>query len=363
MSEKYLITSRFEDGAQFQFECGEDENILAAALRQDVRLLCQCKKAFCGSCKAECTEGDYEFGERINVQVLPPNEEEDGIVVTCDTFPRSDLVLEFPYTSDRLGLCTVAEISAKVVSVERLSTTVYRLVLQSIDPTNGAPQRFDFEPGQYVEIGLPGTDDTRAFSLANLPNDEGILEFLIRLVPGGRFAAYLEDGAAPGQVLNLRGPLGEFTFVGTNGAHRPVDDFRLHANGTVQAFIGGSTGLAPLVSMLRELARRDYPGECHLFFGMQDSATMFYEQELRELAHAMPGLTLHLALMDPPEGWTGFTGNAVVAFEQWFTASAQRPEVYLCGPAPMVEAARACCTRLGIPAEHVHREEFVASGG
>lgn len=363
MSQKHLITALFEDGAQFQFECAEDENILAAALRQNVNLLCQCRKAFCGSCKAKCTEGDYELGERINIQVLPPNEEEEGIVVTCDTFPRSDLTLEFPYTSDRLGLFKAEEVEAKIVSAERISATVYRLVLQAIDPTNGAPRRFDFEPGQYVEISIPGTDDSRAFSLANLPNDEGILEFLIRLVPGGQFSTYLEQEAAPGQVVKLNGPFGEFTFRTKGDHHEPEDDFRLHDQTPVQVFIAGSTGLAPLVSMLRELARRAYSGECHLFFGMQDSATMFYEQELRELAQTMPNLTLHLTLMNPPQGWTGLTGNVVEAFERCF-AGAKSPqiEVYICGPTPMVEAARASCSRLGVSPEHIHCEEFIASG-
>lgn len=359
----YKITSRFEDGAEYSFECAEDENILAAAMRQDVRLLCQCKKAFCGSCKAVCSEGDYEFGPNINVQVLPPDEEEDGVVVTCDTYPRSDLVLEFPYTSDRLGTMTVSEVQAKVVSVEKLSTTVYRLVLQVLD-SHGQPGMFDFVPGQYVEISTADAPETRAFSLANVPNSEGLLEFLIRLVPGGYYASYLEDRAAVGQSITVTGPFGEFVL---REGHL-IDDFSLPetiADGKAPiVFVGGSTGLAPLVSMLRELGRRGFEGECRLFFGMHDTATMFYEEQLQEVRAALPNLNLHLALMEPPEGWKGYRGSVVDAFKEHFAGATQKPKgVYLCGPGPMVEAVLQVCGELGIPEENVHREEFVASGG
>ncbi|PKO83147.1 MAG: hypothetical protein CVU17_09975 [Betaproteobacteria bacterium HGW-Betaproteobacteria-11] len=362
MSQTYSITSRFEDGAEVQFQCCEDEDILAAALRQDVRLLCQCRKAFCGSCKALCSEGDYELGSRINVQVLPPDEEEDGVVVTCDTYPRSDLILEFPYTSDRLGSMSACEVKANVVSVEKLSATVYRLVLQTLD-AEGRPEKFDFVPGQYAEISTSDSPETRAFSLANLPNEDGFLEFLIRLVPGGYYAAYLENRAAAGQTITVRGPFGEFLL---RDSHL-VEDFRLNETSPECAepivFIGGSTGLAPLVSMLRELARRGFAGECHLFFGMQDAATMFYEKELRSLAKSLPGLKLHLALMDPPADWDGYRGNAVAAYKDHFASGISLPKaVYLCGPGPMIDAVLQACAELGVSPDRIHREEFVASG-
>jgi methane monooxygenase component C len=349
MDQQYKITARFEDGAEFNFECGETENILSAALRQDVRLICQCRKAYCGSCKALCSEGDYELGKHINVQVLPPDEEEDGIVVTCDTFPRSDLLLEFAYNSDRLGMMSAAkDCFAKVMIVERISSIVYRLVLQPIDEQSGQPVPFDFVPGQYAEIGVPGTDKARAFSVSNAPTQEGLLEFIIRLVPGGVFAEYLTQRAEPGQTMSLRGPMGDFWMKETPRA---------------QVFVGGSTGLAPLISMLRDACERQAKGEFHLFFGMQDADCMFFEKELKVLASSMPNLTVHLALIYPPQDWKGFTGNSVSDFEHYFAKRTDKPEVYLCGPAPMIEAAVAACQRLEVPSEQVNFEEFIASGG
>ena len=349
MSSEHSITARFEDGVELTFSCGEGENILAAAMRQEVRLLCQCRKAYCGSCKALCTEGDYHLGKLINVQVLPPNEEEDGVVVTCDTFPRSEMVLEFPYTSDRLGsMKPAAECSARVVAVEQISSVVYRFVIAPVDAATGARLPFSFVAGQYVEIGIPDTDKARAFSISTAPADSGELEFLIRLVPGGAFSHYLKTRAKIGENVTLRGPMGEFVL-------RPSPRAR--------ALVGGSTGLAPLLSMLRDVAAsgRDQD-EYHLFFGMQDPASMFFETELRALAGTMRNLTVHLALMAPPEGWDGFVGNSVAAFAAYFADRAEKPYVYLCGPGPMVDAAIAACQRLAIPDAQIYREEFVASG-
>lgn len=360
MDPGHLITAHFEDGASYSFECRPNEDILTAALRQQVTLLCSCRKAFCGSCKAVCIGGDYEFGERVNVQVLSPREEEDGVVVACDTFPRSDMTLAFPYTSDRLGMAVANHLDGRIVRVERLSETVYKLQLQALDPTTGQPMRFNFEPGQYVELSIPDSQQTRAFSLSNLPDDSGLLDFLIRIIPKGFFSTYLEEWASPGQHLKLRGPLGQFTL---SADPKAANDAGSQHGAFPYAFVGGSTGLAPLISMLRELARQGHPGECHLFFGMQDSRTMYYEGELRKLASSMKQLTLHLALMDPPEGWSGFKGSAVTAFERYCAGLGDKPEVYMCGPAPMVEAVQGACERLGIPDSRIHREEFVASGG
>lgn len=347
MSSLHTIVARFEDGVELNFSCGEGENILAAAMRQDVRLLCQCRKAYCGSCKALCTEGDYHLGKHINVQVLPPNEEEDGVIVACDTFPRSEMVLEFPYTSDRLGTMKPAEeAAARVVTVEQISSVVYRFVIAPLDATGGSVP-FAFTAGQYVEIGIPDTDKARAFSISTAPNASHELEFLIRLIPGGAFSHYLKTRAAPGQTVSLRGPMGEFVL---RPSPRP------------KALVGGSTGLAPLVSMLRDVRARPDTAQYHLFFGMQDAESMFFELELRALAAAMPNLTVHLALMNPPEAWQGFTGNSVAAFSQFFASGAEKPDVYLCGPGPMVDAALAACRRLAIPEDQIYREEFVASG-
>lgn len=349
MSSEHTIVARFEDGVEVNFTCGEGENILAAAMRQDVRLMCQCRKAYCGSCKALCTEGDYHLGKLINVQVLPPNEEEDGVIVACDTFPRSEMVLEFPYTSDRLGTMKPAEEgAARVVTVEQISSVVYRFVIAPIDAATGAAVPFDFTAGQYVEIGIPDTDKARAFSISTAPGASTELEFLIRLIPGGAFSHYLKTRAAPGQTISLRGPMGEFI---------------LRDSPRVKVLVGGSTGLAPLVSMLRDVATTAHgKGEYHLFFGMQDPESMFFAAELKALAATMPNLTVHLALINPPEGWDGFTGNSVAAFAQYFGSRTDKPDVYLCGPGPMVDAAVAACQRLAIPDTQIYREEFVASG-
>jgi ferredoxin-NADP reductase len=93
----------------------------------------------------------------------------------------------------------------------------------------------DFVPGQYMELAIPGTTIRRAYSLANLPNWEGRLDFIIRLQPGGAFSTWLGERAAVGDVLNVRGPLGQFVL--DESSPRP------------RCLVGGGCGIAPVLSM------------------------------------------------------------------------------------------------------------------
>ena len=97
---KYEIVT--EDGETVLFDCGSDEDVITAGLRQDVILMSSCREGGCATCKSLCADGDYEL-RNCSVQALPPEEEEEGLVLLCRTFPRSDLVLEVPYTSDRIA--------------------------------------------------------------------------------------------------------------------------------------------------------------------------------------------------------------------------------------------------------------------
>ena len=101
-----------------------------------------------------------------------------------------------------------------------------------LQPDPEAGSAAEFSPGQYMELTLPGTDIRRAYSLANLPNWEGRLDFLIRLQPGGTFSTWLGTQARVGDVLSVRGPLGSFV----------LDEVSVRP----RCFVGGGCGLASL---------------------------------------------------------------------------------------------------------------------
>ncbi|MDF6710468.1 FAD-binding oxidoreductase, partial [Escherichia coli] len=104
-----------------------------------------------------------------------------------------------------------------------------------------------FLPGQYVNIGVPGSGQRRSYSFSSAPGETKI-SFLIKKIPGGVMSTWLE-AAKPGDKLDLQGPLGSFYL---RDVQRPL------------LFLAGGTGLAPFLSMLEVLARSNSQQPVHL---------------------------------------------------------------------------------------------------
>ena len=98
--------------------------------------------------------------------------------------PRSDLVLQIASTSD-IAKTQAATYTGTVVELDRLSATTVRFGVE-------IPNRAElaFLPGQYVNIAVPGTDQTRSYSFSNAPHEDR-LTFLVKLTPGGAMSGYL----------------------------------------------------------------------------------------------------------------------------------------------------------------------------
>ncbi len=338
----------FDDDNSLDFNCSAEDSLITGAEKQGLSFVFGCRQGVCGTCKVHCVEGDVSHGEQASLDVLPEEERAKGYILSCVASPRSDLVIKFPYDAVDVGVDGEAESGvATVVACEQLSTTVFRYRLQHMDKEARKPEPIEFIPGQYMELNIPESDYWRAFSMASVADEKGELEFIIRLQEEGKFSNYLRDGVKVGQQIKLNGPYGQFTL-------EPSD--------RVRAFVAGSTGLAPLVSMLRGMAKTDDNEEAHLFFGMGDQETFFYEAELRQLEKEMPNLKLHLFLMRPNEEWSGEKGSAVDGFRKQFEGTGILPDVYICGPDGMIRATEQVCAELGIPAEQQFKEIFVPSG-
>jgi len=338
-----------QDGETLHFECGSEEDVITAGLRQDVILMSSCREGGCATCKALCTDGDYEL-VRCTVQALPPEEEEEGFVLLCRTFPQSNLTLEVPYTSDRISDSAVErEFSAEVESITPVASNAVQVKLRRLPGTNSeSAAGVMFEPGQYFDIQIPGTEHWRSFSPANLPNPKGKLEFLIRILPDGLFSNYLRDDVRPGEVLRVRGPSGSF-YIRDNGLQP-------------RYFVAGGTGLAPVVAMVRHMFDRGDPHETRLYFGVNKEEELFLESELLTLSQKMPNLTVRICVRLPGPDWQGERGNPVEAMRQDLEQARAEPDLYLCGPPGMIDATYKTCLELGIPKSNICTEKFLPSG-
>ncbi|HXG21938.1 MAG TPA: FAD-binding oxidoreductase [Methylomirabilota bacterium] len=338
----HRVRCTFWDGKELEFDCAPDEDVITAALRQNIILLSYCRKGICATCKARVKDGDFVMST-VTVQALSPAEEEEGLVLLCRTSPQADLSVELEYDSDRV---TIPEIGkAEVVAVHPMSPSgaVYRLVVKG-----RRVGVFNWNPGQYIAIRRPDSEEWRMFSMANTPNMHNILEFFIRLIPDGVFSSYVQNEAKPGDVLDVRGPFGAFFYRQSD--HPPI-------------FIAGSTGLAPNLAMLRQLADALFPQPLRLFFGVTNAGDLFCEEDLHELAPQLPQLARHIVCINPDAHWRHEVGLVTESFLQHmagedFTAY----DYYLCGPPAMIEAASRILHEKGVDSYQIFREEFIASG-
>ncbi|MCY4041098.1 MAG: NADH:ubiquinone reductase (Na(+)-transporting) subunit F, partial [Gammaproteobacteria bacterium] len=179
----------------------------------------------------------------------------------------------------------------------------------------------------------------RAYSMANYPEERGILKFNIRIAspppgtsfPPGKMSSYC-FGLKPGDKVTVFGPYGEF-FVNDTEAEK--------------IWIGGGAGMAPLRSQIfDELKRCGRTTKMSYWYGARSLREMFYVEEFDELAKAYPNFEWHVALSDPlPEDdWKGHLGFIHQVVLDNYLAEHPAPEdceYYLCGPPPMIAAVLA----------------------
>jgi len=343
MADKHVV--RFEP-VGIEIEVGEDQTILRAAAEQGIMLMHGCKEGQCSSCKSFILEGDDIELERYSTFALPDYEKEEGFTLLCRAHPYQDLTIELlNYDEDmiRSGL-PITDAVAEVVSNEPVTHDMRHLVLRLVEPTE-----IKFFPGQYVDIKVPGTDETRSFSMANTSSrDGGLLEFVIKVYPDGLFSHFLDTTVAIGDRLELTGPFGVFTL--REGLETDL------------IFVGGGAGMAPILSLLRSMAERGLQRKATYFYGARGLRDLCFEKELRSLEEILPGFTYVPALSEPAAGddWEGETGLITDVVKR-LAGGLKGAHAYVCGPPPMVEAAMPLLSTLGVEEKRIYYDKFTTT--
>ncbi|MBA8826071.1 propane monooxygenase reductase subunit [Saccharopolyspora lacisalsi] len=347
MSETHRV--RF-DPVDIEIEANEDETVLDAAFRQGVMPLHGCKEGQCSSCKSFLLDGDLQM-DRYSTFALADYESDEGYVLLCRAHAYSDLDIELiNYDEDMIlaGL-PVVTVRTRVEAVEELThdITLLRVTVVGDD-------EFKFHPGQYVDIAVPGSDEHRSFSMANLPKShDGELEFIIKRYSGGRFSSLLEDGLDAGAELDVTGPYGTFTL-------RADSERRL-------VFIGGGAGMAPILSLLRQVAaKEDFGREVVFYYGARTAADLFLLDELEEIGARIPGFRFVPCLSDSDrvdwndvghDGSIGVVTDVAGAGESDLAGA----DVYMCGPPPMIDAGLEMLEDRSVPRERIFYDKFTVS--
>ncbi len=243
------------------FHAAPGQSLLDAALCASLNLPHSCKGGNCGSCRARLLEGEiyYPNGPPLGLSAA---EAAEGFVLMCQARARSDLRIE-TYEAATPDQAIIKRLPARIERALPLSHDVMGVHLRL-----PAAEAFSFEAGQYIDVMLSG-GRRRSFSIASPPHDSRLLELHVRRVAGGEFSAPLFEANARNTLLAIEGPLGQFTY-------RPGAEPML--------LVGGGTGLAPLLSILRHVAENGIERDMTLYWGVRSERDLYAHTLLEELA-------------------------------------------------------------------------------
>jgi ferredoxin-NADP reductase len=208
--------------------------------------------------------------------------------------------------------------------------------------------------GQHVDVRLTADDGyqtERSYSIASSPEDRR-LALTVERLDDGEVSPYLVGELRPGDMLELRGPIGGF-FVWRGDEDRPL------------FLVGGGSGVVPLMSMLRHRAAIGSKTSTRLLVSSRTLADVIYHAELDRLGAADDGLRVfHTLTREKPQGWTGYTRRVDEAMlKEVAFPREDMPAVFICGPTSFVEAASSLLVGMGYDARSIKTERFGATGG
>ncbi|MDX1884054.1 ferredoxin reductase [Mycolicibacterium sp. 120270] len=234
-------------------------------------------------------------------------------------------------------LWSARELRGRVLEVRRETVDSATLVIKP-----GWGFSFDYQPGQYVGIGLlvDGRWRWRSYSLTSSPVEgTRTITITVKAMPEGFLSTHLVGGVAPGTIVRLAAPQGN--FVMPDPAPKSV------------LFLTGGSGITPVMSMLRTLSRRDQITDVvHLHSAPTESDLMF-GAELAELQRSHPGYRLRTRL-------TREQGRLDLSRLDDEVGDWRDRQTWACGPEGMLTAAERIWTEAGL-ADRLHQERFAAA--
>ena len=333
----------------------------------------------CGQCKVRVLSGG---GDILPTEVghMSRKEIKQQVRLGCQVAVKQNLKIVIPPE-----IFSVKKWECTVRSNDNVATFIKELVLEL--PKG---EHVDFKAGGYIQIECPpheinykdfdigeeyrGDWDkfdvwqyksivneraTRAYSMANYPQEKGIIMLNVRIasppprmqnVPPGIMSSYIFN-LKPGDKVTISGPYGEFFIKDT-----PAE----------KIYVGGGAGMAPLRSHVFELLKHLKANQkISYWYGARSLREAFYVEEFEELAREFPNFTWHLALSEPlPEdNWKGPVGFIhQVLYDEYLKAhkAPEDCEYYMCGPPMMIGAVLKMLDSLGVERESIYFDDFGA---
>ncbi len=272
------ITVQSKSGT-LAFDCGEEENILHAGLRQGLTLPYECATGTCGTCRARVVTGqtDVRWNEAPGGARL---KRDKGDILMCQTHPRSDCELMVPSPIAISEKAAPARRSGVIRNMRQLTHDVAHFDVHLSTPMS-------FEAGQFVVLESADVAGGRAYSMVNYEPSTDKIALVLKRKPAGGFSDWLFGARQSDPEVKVFGPLGRAVF-------------RLEEGKNIVCIAGGS-GIAGMMSILECAVDADYfrDHKGAVFFGVRTSADTFYLEPLsRFVASSHDNLEVTIALSD-----------------------------------------------------------------
>ncbi len=331
----------------------------------------------CAQCKCIVSDGG---GSMLPTEEshFTRREANEGWRLSCQTPVKQDMVIQVP--EDVFG---VKQWECTVESNPNMATFIKELTLKLPEGEN-----VDFRAGGYVQLEAPAhhvkysdfdveeeyrgdwerfgffnieskVDEPviRAYSMANYPEERGVVKFNIRIatpppgskgIPAGQMSSYVFN-LKPGDTMTVYGPFGEFFARDTDAE---------------MVFIGGGAGMAPMRShIFDQLKRLESKRKMSFWYGARSLRELFYQEDYDGLAAENENFDWHIALSDPqPEdNWEGLTGFIHNVLYDNYLKDHEAPEdceYYMCGPPMMNQAVIKMLKDLGVEDDNIMLDDF-----
>lgn len=319
-----------------ELTCRDDQSLLDACLREGVWLPHACTHGTCGTCKAEVVEGEVDHGDSSPYALLDM-ERAEGRALICTARPRSDVVIEGDVdVPEGVDMHPVHDLVATVVAVAEPAVDV-RVLSLDLD------RDLTFNAGQYVHVHVPGSDETRSYSLAGPPSQPRRLELHVKRTHGGLATdGWIFGSLAPGAEVALTGPFGQFCFRPTRS--EPM------------LLLAGGTGLAPIKSIVAHVLESGLDRTMTVYHGVPTAADLYDRGWFEAAAARHPDRLRFLPALSRDE-WQGRTGRVpdqiIADFERCAGHMA-----YVCGSPSFVDDTVKALMRKRLFPRDIAREDF-----
>ena len=382
ISRKFLIAT-----GNVQIQLNEDpdrilnvqagDKLLQTLANEEMFLSSACGgKGTCAQCKCIISEGGGSILPTEETH-FTNHEKREGWRLSCQVAVKDNMKVQVP--DEVFG---AKKWECEVISNENVATFIKELVLKLPEG-----EEVNFKAGGYVQMEIPPCDIAfkdfeidekynddlerfnfwnnsisiretviRAYSMANYPEEKGIMKFNVRIelpppgtdYPPGEMTSYLFN-LKPGDNLTIFGPFGDF-FANESEAE--------------MIFIGGGAGMAPMRShIFDQLLRINTNRKITFYYGARSLKEVFYKEEYDELARNNENFNWTLALdsPQPEDNWEGPTGFIHQVILDEYLKNHESPEdceYYMCGPPAMMNAVFGMLDDLGVEPEAIRFDDF-----